>query len=77
MAKNVKLSTRGKGRKLTAMFEEKEVSSSALFTFLVGRHARAVSLPPSDAALSHLAYPLKDVIFLFILGDTTLSLYKH
>jgi len=35
----------------------------ALFTFLVGWHASAVSLPPRDAILAQLACPLSDVIF--------------
>jgi hypothetical protein len=59
------------------MFVERQVSSSALFTLLVGWHASAVSLPPSDAFLAELACPLNEVIVLFTSGITSLSLYKH
>jgi hypothetical protein len=37
--------------------------SSALFTFLIGWHANAVSLLPGDVTFACLAYPTNDVIF--------------
>jgi hypothetical protein len=40
-----------------AMFVEKKVSYSALFTFLVGWQANAVSLCPGDIILAHFACP--------------------
>jgi hypothetical protein len=42
------------------MFVERVVSYSALFTFLVGGHANAVSLPPGDINLAQLAGPMND-----------------
>jgi hypothetical protein len=36
------------------MFVERKVGYSALFTYLVGRHAGAVSFHPSDIILAHL-----------------------
>jgi hypothetical protein len=45
------------------MFVERWVSYSALFTFLVGWYASAVSLPPDDVIFAQLACPLNDIIF--------------
>ncbi len=45
------------------MFVERWVRFSALFTFLVGWHASAASLPPRDVILAQLACPLNDIIF--------------
>jgi hypothetical protein len=45
------------------MFFERKVGSSALFTLLVGWHASAVSLQPSDVIFAELACPMNDVIF--------------
>ncbi len=45
--------------------------------FFVGWHASAFSLPPGDVIFDQLACLLNDVIFLFTLGITNLSLYKH
>jgi hypothetical protein len=45
------------------MFVERKVRYSALFTYLVGWNAGAVSLPPSDVILAQLACPLSDVMF--------------
>ncbi len=59
------------------MFVERSVNSSALFTFLVGWHASAVSLPPGDVIFAQLVCPLDDIIFLYTLGITNLYLYKH
>jgi hypothetical protein len=59
------------------MFAERSVNSSALFTFLVGWYASAVSLPPGDVIFAQLVCPLDGVIFLYTLGITNLSLYKH
>ncbi len=44
------------------MFVERQFSSSALFTLLVGWHARDVSLPPGDVILVQLACPLNTTI---------------
>jgi hypothetical protein len=49
-----------------AMFIERLVSYSALFTSLVGWHASAASLPQDDIIFAQLACPLNDVIFLII-----------
>jgi len=43
-----------------------------LFSFLVGWHAGAVSLPPDDAIFAQLANPLNDAI-LFTPAATNLS----
>ncbi len=59
------------------MFLERYVLYSALLTYLVGWHAGAVNLPPSDVILAHLACPLSDVMFCLHSGRTNLSLYKH
>jgi hypothetical protein len=59
------------------MFIERWVSYSALFTFLVGWHASAVTLPQGDIILAQLACPLNNVIFLFTSGIAKLSLYKY
>jgi hypothetical protein len=56
------------------MFVERKVGYTALFTFLVGWHASAVSLPPSDVILAQLAYPLSDVMLCLHSGITNLSL---
>jgi hypothetical protein len=45
------------------MFVERWVSYLALFTYLVGWHASAVSLPPGDVILVWLACPLNEIIF--------------
>jgi hypothetical protein len=46
--------------KANVMFVEGKVRHSALFTNLVGGHASAVSVPPSDVISAQLAY---DVMF--------------
>jgi hypothetical protein len=46
-----------------SMFVEREVRYSALFTYLVGWHVSAVSLPSSDVILAQLACPLSDIMF--------------
>ncbi len=51
----------------SAMFVERHASYSALFTFLVGWHASAVSFPPGDVILARR----------FTLRVTHLYLYKH
>jgi hypothetical protein len=48
---------------METMFVEREVISSALFTFLVRLHASADSLLPSDVIFAQLACPLNDGIF--------------
>jgi hypothetical protein len=45
-----------------AMFVERLVCYSALFTYLVRWHAGAVSLPTGDAILAQLACLLSDVM---------------
>jgi hypothetical protein len=45
------------------MFSERQVGYFALFTFLVGWYASAVSSPPIDVIFAHLVWPLNDVIF--------------
>ncbi len=50
---------------------------SAMFSYIVGWHASAVSLPPSDVILAQLACLLSDVMFCLQSGITNLSLYKH
>jgi hypothetical protein len=50
------------------------VSYPALFTFLVGWHAGAVSLPPSDHNFAQLACPF---MTLFTFGVSNLYLYEH
>ncbi len=60
-----------------AMFVERKVRYSALFTNLVRWHAGAVSFPLSDIILAQLACPLSDVLFCLHSGRTNLSLYKH
>jgi len=47
----------------SAMFVERKVGYSALFTNLVRWHAGAVSFPLSDVILAQLACPLSDVKF--------------
>ncbi len=59
------------------MFVERKVHHSALFTYLVGWHAGAVSIPPSDVTLAQLACPLSDIMFHLHSGILNLSLYKH
>jgi hypothetical protein len=59
------------------MFVERKVRYSALFTYLVGWHAGAVSFPPSDVILALLVCPLSDVMFYLHSGITNLFLYKH
>jgi hypothetical protein len=59
------------------MFVERKVRYSALFTYLVGWHARAVSFPLSDVILAQLACPMSDVKLCLHSGITNLSLYKH
>jgi hypothetical protein len=61
------------------MLIERWVSSSALFTFVVGWNAGVVSLTPSDAIFAQRTFPLNDIIFYLDhkkLGKTNLSLYK-
>jgi hypothetical protein len=48
-----------------------------LFPYLVGWHASAVSLPPSDVISAQLACPLGDVMFRLHSGIANPSLYKH
>jgi hypothetical protein len=55
------------------MFAERWIVYSALFTYIVGRHASAVSLPPSDIILAKLACPLSDITFYLHSGITNLS----
>jgi hypothetical protein len=52
------------------MFVERKVRYSVLFTYLVGRHAGAVSFPPSDIILAQLICPLSDVMFCLYSGIT-------
>ncbi len=59
------------------MFVERKVRFSALFTYLVGWHARAVSFPLSDVILAQQASPMSDVMLCLHSGITNLSLYKH
>ncbi len=47
-------------------FVERYIRYSASFTFLVGWHIGAVSLPPGDVILVQLTCPLNDVIFVYI-----------
>ncbi len=53
------------------MWAERQVSYSALFTYLVGWHAGAVRLPPADVIFTQLACPLNDVIFCLHLEQPT------
>jgi hypothetical protein len=62
---------------ILAMFVERKVHYSALFTNLAGWHACAVSFPLSDVILAQLAYPLSDIMFCLHSGITNLSIYKH
>jgi hypothetical protein len=59
------------------MFVDRKVRYSTLFTNLVRWHAGAVTLPPIDIILAHLAIPLSDVMFYLHSVITSLSLYKH
>ncbi len=56
------------------MFVEREICYSALFTYFVGLHANAVSLPLSDVILAQLACPLSDIMFHLHSRITNLSL---
>ncbi len=47
----------------TSMFIERTVCYSALFTYLVRRHAGAASFPLSDVILAELACRLSDIMF--------------
>jgi hypothetical protein len=60
-----------------AMFVERKVCYSALFSNLVRWHAGAVSIPPSVVILAQLACPLSDAMFYLHSGRTNLSIYKH
>jgi hypothetical protein len=60
-----------------AMFVERKVYYSSLFTNLVGWHAGAVSFPLSDVILAQLASLLSDIMFCLHSRITNLSLYKH
>jgi hypothetical protein len=60
-----------------AMFAERKVCYSALFTKLVRWHAGGVSFPLSDIILTQLACPLSDILFHLHSGITNLSLNKH
>jgi len=62
---------------LVAMFVERKVRYSALFTNLVRWHAGAVSFPLSDVILPQLDCPLSDIMFCLHSGITNLSLCKH
>jgi hypothetical protein len=55
------------------MFVERWVGYSALFTYLVGWHAAAITLPPSDVIFAQLAYPLSDAMFWLHSRITNLS----
>jgi hypothetical protein len=55
------------------MFVKRKVGYSALFTNLVRWHADAVSFPPSDIILAHLACPLSYVMFYLHSARTNLS----
>ncbi len=63
--------------KFCSIFVERKVHYSALFTSLVGWHANAVSLPPSDIPLAQLACLLSDIVFWLHSGIVNLHLYKH
>jgi hypothetical protein len=56
-----------------AMFVERRVCYSALFTYLVGWHAGAVSFPLGEISLAQLACPLSDVMFCLHSGITNIS----
>ncbi len=62
---------------LLAMFVDRKVRYSTLFTNLIGWHAGSVSLPPMAVILAQLACPLSDVMFCLHSGITNLYLYKH
>ena len=55
---------------LDAMFAERKVCYSALFTNLVRWHSGTVSFPLSDIFLTQLACPLSDIMFCLHLGIT-------
>ncbi len=59
-----------------AMFVERKVCYSALFTNLVRWHTSAVSFP-SDIILAQLACHMSDIMFRLHSGRTNLPLYKH
>ncbi len=59
------------------MFVETQVRYIALFTYLFGWHAGAVSLPLSDIILAQLACLLSGVMFCLHSKITILSLYKQ
>ncbi len=59
---------------LVAMFVDRKVGYSALFTTLVRWHAGAVSFPLSDVILAQLAFSLSDIMFYLHSGITNLSL---
>jgi hypothetical protein len=63
--------------KIEAMFVERKVRYSALFTNLVGWHAGAVSFHPSDIIVAQLACTLSDIMFYLHSTRTNLSLNKH
>ncbi len=74
---NIRLSWEDTTRTNTiVMFVERQVCSSALFTYLVGWYASAVRLPSSDVILAQLACPLSDIMFCSYSGINKLSLYK-
>jgi hypothetical protein len=56
------------------MFVERKVCDLAWFTYLVGWHASAVSVPPNDVTLAKLACLLSDVMFCLHSGITNLYL---
>ena len=60
-----------------AIFVERKVHYSALFTNLVRGHDSALSFPLSDVILAQLACPLSDIMFCLHSGITNISLYKH
>jgi hypothetical protein len=57
------------------MFVERNIRYSALFTYLVGWHAGAVSFPPNDVILAQLAAPLSDIMIYLHSGITNLVPY--
>jgi hypothetical protein len=61
----------------SAMFVERNVRYSVLFTNLVGWHTSIVSFPLSDVILAQLASPLSGIMFCLHSGTTNLSLYKR
>jgi len=61
----------------STMFVEREVGSSALFTFLVGWHTNTASLSPGDIILGPASLSPERHHFLFTSGISNLSLCIH